>query len=518
MTVQIQKAAPQPAPTEGEAPDRREIRAVILGLMIVLGLGAIDQSIVATALPRIVSDLGGVTHLSWVVSAYVLASTSTMPLYGKLSDQYGRKPMIYAAILIFLLGSVLSGLAQTLLQLIIFRAIQGLGAGGLLPLAQIIIGDLVPPAKRGRNQGSIVAVFAVCSVLGPIVGGIITDLLSWHWIFYVNLPIGAVALVMIGRALKRPHQARSRRIDYLGAVLLTACTTGFLLALALGGNEWAWNSPQIIGLVTAALILGILFVFHVRHEPEPVLPLDLFRNKLFVIACIVLALTTMGMLGATLFFPLFFQMVMGVSPSHSGLLTGPLMIGVVISSMVNGRVLLQRFGRYKPAQLFGLSLATLAFAVLAWAAATSQGFGIIEPSVFALGLGLGLVMPNMTIAVQNALPYAHRGVGTATLAFFRSFGGLIGVTGSGAILAYRVRQATGPSGSLDISSLTESGLRQLAAASPEAHAAAIALYRHAIAMTFATGTAIVGLGLIALLFLPELPLRTHHGDGAQPPR
>ncbi|MGY5807026.1 DHA2 family efflux MFS transporter permease subunit [Rhizobium sp. LEGMi198b] len=518
MTQHVQQVAPRAAATEGDTPDRREIRAVILGLMIVLGLGAIDQSIVATALPRIVSDLGGVTHLSWVVSAYVLASTSTMPLYGKLSDQYGRKPMIYAAILIFLLGSVLSGMAQTLLQLIIFRAIQGLGAGGLLPLAQIIIGDLVPPARRGRNQGSIAAVFAVCSVIGPILGGIITDLLSWHWIFYVNLPIGAVALVMIGRALKRRHQTRSRRIDYLGAVLLTACTTSFLLALALGGNEWPWDSPQILGLCAAALILGILFVLHIRHEPEPVLPPDLFRNRLFVIACLVLALTFMGMLGATLFFPLFFQLVMGVTPSHSGFLTGPLMIGFVISSMLNGRVLLQRSGRYKPAQLCGLGLATAAFATLAWAIATSKGFAIIEPPIFALGLGLGLVMPTMTVAVQNALPLAHRGVGTATLAFFRSLGGLIGVTGSGAILAYRVRQATGSSDGLDLSSLTEGGLKQLATASPEAHTATIALYRHAIAMTFATGAAIVALALIALLFLPELPLKAHHGDGAQPPR
>ncbi|HEX8048525.1 MDR family MFS transporter [Rhizobium sp.] len=518
MTSRNQQAALQPTLSESDPPDRREIRAVILGLMIVLGLAAIDQSIVATALPRIVSDLGGVTHLSWVVSAYVLASTSTMPLYGKLSDQYGRKPMIYAAILIFLLGSVLSGMAQTLLQLIIFRAIQGIGAGGLMPLAQIIIGDLVPPARRGRSQGSIAAVFAVCSVIGPIVGGVITDLLSWHWIFYVNLPIGAVALVMIGRAMKRPHQARSRRIDYLGAALLTACTTGFLLVLALGGNEWAWHSPQILGLSAASLILTVFFVLHVRHEPEPVLPPDLFRNRLFVIACLVLALTFMGMLGASLFFPLFFQMVMGVSPSQSGLLTGPLMVGFVISSMFNGRVLLQRSGRYKPAQLFGLGLATVAFAMFAWAAAESQGFVVIEPSIFALGLGLGLVMPTMTIAVQNALPLAHRGVGTATLAFFRSLGGLIGVTGSGAILAYRVQKATGTSGSLDMSSLTDSGLKQLATASPDAHAAAIALYRHAIAMTFTTGTVIVALALIALLFLPELPLRADHGEGARPPR
>lgn len=319
---------------------------------------------------------------------------------------------------------------------------------------------------------------------------------------------------MIGRALKRPHQSHSRRIDYLGAALLTACTTGFLLVLALGGNEWAWNSPEILGLSAIALVLCVVFVLHIRREPEPVLPPDLFRNRLFVVACIVLGLTFMGMLGASLFFPLFFQMVMGVSPSHSGLLTGPMMVGVVISSMVNGRVLLRRFGRYKPAQLFGLSLATLAFATLAWAAATSQGFGIIEPAVFALGLGLGLVMPTMTIAVQNALPHAHRGVGTATLAFFRSLGGLIGVTGSGAILAYRVQNAGGLLDGVHMSSLTEAGMKQLATTSPEVHAAAIALYRHAIAMTFATGTAIVALALIALLFLPELPLKTEHGEEA----
>src|SRR5882757_3855100 len=197
------------APQSTDEPTQREIRAVFIGLMIVLGLGSIDQSIVATALPRIVSDLGGVTHLSWVVTAYVLASTSTMPLYGKLSDQHGRKPLIYAAILIFLLGSVLSGMSQSLTQLIIFRAIQGIGAGGLMPLSQIIIGDLVPPAERGRRQGAIVAVFAVCSVVGPVIGGIITDLLSWHWIFYVNLPIGAVALIAIAKSLRRPHTSQT---------------------------------------------------------------------------------------------------------------------------------------------------------------------------------------------------------------------------------------------------------------------------------------------------------------------
>jgi EmrB/QacA subfamily drug resistance transporter len=465
----------------------REIRAVFIGLMIVLGLGAIDQSIVSTALPRIVSELGGITRLTWVVTAYVLTSTTVMPLYGKLSDQYGRKPMIHFAIITFLVGSALCGAAQTLTQLIICRAIQGLGAGGLLPLSQTIIGDLVPLSKRGRKQGLIAAVFAVCSVVGPILGGVITDVLSWHWIFFVNLPIGAVALVVITKALNRPHHSHAHRIDYLGALLLTAGTTALLLILTLGGAELPWRSPEIGGLCAVTLLLAVWFATHVRGVPEPVLPLELFRNRLFVVACVVLAFTFMGLLGASVFFPLFFQVVMGVSPAHSGFLTGPLMIGVVVSSLINGRVLL-RSGRYKPAQLTGLCLAVAAFATLTWGAATAQGFPVIEPCIFVLGLGLGLVSPNMTIAVQNALPGVHRGVGTTTLAFARSLGGLVGVTASGAILAHQLRAAP--------------------AAAPS-----IAVYRHAIALTFLSGVCIVAIALVALLFLPELPLRRRNDSG-----
>jgi EmrB/QacA subfamily drug resistance transporter len=494
------RTAPTEAPADLAA--RREIRAVFFGLMIVMALGSIDQNIVATALPRIVGDLGGVTHLSWVVTAYVLASTGVMPLYGKLSDQYGRKPVLYAAILLFLLGSALSGAAQSLLQLIMFRAVQGLGAGGLLPLSQIIIGDLVPPAERGRRQGAIVAVFAVCSVIGPVLGGVITDLWSWHWIFYVNLPVGGVALLVIARTLRRPHRAQRRSIDYLGAFLLTAAATASLLVLALGGSQWAWTSPQLGACALAAALLCLLFVLHLRRAREPVLPLELFHDRLFVVACVVLALTYMGMLGAGLFFPLFFQVVMGVRPSHSGFLTGPLMVGVVISSVLNGRVLLQRSGRYKPTQIVGLAAAVIAFGVVSWAIAGGRGLMVIEPAIFTVGIGLGLVMPNMTVAVQNALPAAHRGVGTATLAFFRSLGGLIGVAGSGAILSRQLHQAAS-------NGLADAGL-PLAAQSPAAHAAAVALYRHAIVTVFVAGDAVMAVALLAILFLPERPLRTHH--------
>lgn len=456
------------------------IRNIYIGLVIMIGLAALDQSIVATALPRIVSDLGGMNHLSWVVTAYVLASTATMPLYGKLSDQYGRKPLLYAAIVIFLLGSALCGLAQNMAELIAFRAIQGLGAGGFMPLAQVVIGDLVPPAERAKRQGSIAAVYALTSVLGPVLGGLLTDWLSWHSIFYVNVPVGALALFVIARAMPQDKRRSAHKIDYLGSVLLTGTITAALLVLALGGTEWAWQSRQVYGLSALALMMAIVLVWHVHRVPEPVLPPDLFQNRVFNVASVVLALTFVGMMGSSVFFPLLFQMVMGASPAVSGLLTLPMMAGLVLSSTLGGRIL-AKSGRYKPAQVVGLALATLSFAALAWGILNNTGYLLLEPAVFALGIGLGLVMPNMTMAVQNALPAMRRGVGTAMLAFFRSLGGLVGVTGSGAMLAQLMH----------------------------GQAANAALYRHAIGHVFTAGTVMVGLGLLMLVWLPELPLTTH---------
>ena len=472
----------------------REVRATYLGLMAVLGLGALDQSIVATALPRIVDDLGGMAHLSWVVTAYVLASTATMPLYGKLADQYGRRPMIFTALLTFLLGSVLCGLAQNMTELIIFRAIQGLGAGGFMPLAQIIIGDIVPPAERGKRQGMVPIVFAVTSVLGPVLGGVITDALSWHWIFYVNLPVGAAAFYIIARAMRKPVRTHAHKIDYLGSALLTGCITAALLVLALGGTEWPWDSLAIKVCGGIAVLLGGWLAFHVARVDEPVLPPDLFANRTFNIASLVMAMTFMGLMGASVFFPLFFQLVMGTSPAESGVMTVAMMVGLVASSMFNGRVL-SRSGKYKMVQVAGLGVAVVAFAVLAWAMETSRGYWIIEPAIFFLGTGLGLVMPNMTIAVQNALPLARRGVGTAMLAFFRSLGGLLGVTASGAILAHQLHQQ---------------GVEAVSALGAHAaQAQTVDVYRHAIASVFGAGAVLLLLGLVFLLFLPELPLEGH---------
>lgn len=476
----------------------REIRAIYLAMMAVLGLSALDQSIVATALPRIVADLGGMAHLSWVVTAYVLASTATMPLYGKLADQYGRRPMIFVALAAFLLGSVLCGLAQDMTQLIIFRALQGIGAGGFLPLAQIIIADIIPPAERSKRMGMVPVVYAATSVLGPVLGGLITDALSWHWTFYVNLPVGAVAFYAIARALHREEQRHAHKVDYLGSVLLTVAITAGLLVLALGGTEWAWDSPQVQLCSALAVVLGAWLAWHVRRVPEPVLPPDLFGNRVFAIGSIVMALTFMGLMGATVFFPLFFQVVMGSSPANSGLLTVAMMLGLVGSSMIGGR-LLARSGKYKAVQLGGLTAALLAFATLAWGMEAGWGYGVIEPAIFLLGAGLGLVMPNMTIAVQNALPLPRRGVGTAMLTFFRSLGGLLGVTGSGALLAR---------------SLHLNGVKSAVVLGSGAGVlpSTVAVYRHAIAGIFGAGALLILLGLVVLLFLPELPLAGHKAE------
>lgn len=487
MTTATPTASPIPA-TE------REIRAIYLGMMVLLGLSALDQSIVATALPRIVAELGGMAHLSWVVTAYVLASTATMPLYGKLADQFGRRPVIFAAMGAFLLGSVLCALAQDMTQLVAFRALQGIGAGGFMPLVQIVIADVVPPAERGRRMGLVPVVFAVTGILGPVLGGLITDALSWHWIFYVNLPVGAAAFHVIARTLRADRRGPVRRIDYLGAVLMTGAITSGLLVLALGGTEWAWDSVPVALCSVLAIVGGAWLALHVRRVPEPVLPPDLFHSRVFNLGSVVMALTFMGMMGSSVFFPLFFQLVMGLGPAQSGLMTVAMMAGMIISSPLGGRWL-SRTGDYKKPQVLGLSAAAIAFAVLAWGVANSAGYLLIEPAIFLLGAGLGLVMPNMTVAVQNALPLARRGVGTAMLTFFRSFGGLLGVTGSGALLAH---------------ALHAHGL-QAAAVLPGTvlPAATVAVFRQAVAGVFAGGAAVLLLGVVILLFLPELPLEGH---------
>ena len=490
-----------------EGVSQREFRTVMAGLLLVLGLASLDQNIVATALPGIVSELGGLAHLSWVVTAFLVASTATTPLYGKLSDIYGRKRLFFVAVGIFLVGSALCGLARDMGQLIAFRAVQGLGAGGLITLSQTTLGDLLAPRERGRYQGLFTAVFAACSVAGPLLGGFITDALSWRWIFYINLPLGALALGLIAVALHRPHRVVEHRIDYAGAALMVGGTVFAILVLTFDTTREAWLKPSTWVEAGAAVVCFTLLIFHERRAPEPILPPRLFRDRVFVVAVTVVGLTAMALFGAVVFLPLFFQLVLGAAASRAGLMLSPLMGGVVVASVVGGR-LLTRTGRYKFLPVTGLSVACAAFLLLAWLASARATVVPLELSLVGLGVGLGLVMPNLTTAIQNAVAPEDLGVATSAASFFRSLGGALGVALSGAWMTARLHRllptAAGGLGQSDAG-------RSIAAISalPETlRLAVVHAYREAIGSTFLLGAAVAGLGLLVVLALPERPLRS----------
>jgi len=485
-----------------------EIRTVVIGLMLALTLAALDQNIVGVALPRIVSDLGGLAHLSWVVTSFMVTSTATTPLYGKLSDLYGRKPLFITSILIFLIGSSLCGLSRSMAELVVFRGIQGIGAGGLITLAMTTIADLVAPRERGRYQGLFGAAFAFSSIAGPLLGGFITSALSWRWIFYVNLPIGLVALFFFIFGFHRPHRRVSHRIDYLGVVLLTSGTVALLLVLSMGGVQYSWSSPLIIGLAALAGLLCCLLVATERRSAEPVFPSHLFQSRVFIIASGTMATTFMGLFGAAVFLPLFFQLVLGYAPAEAGLLMAPMTAGVVVSSFLGGR-LVSLTGKYKIFPVVGLAAASLAFLTVMAASALHAGIVVIETSLIVLGIGFGLVMPNLIVAIQNSVRSRELGAATAASTFFRSLGGTFGVALSGAIITAQLKGlhlASTPSASAR--SLLEQGLREISQLPEVQRNVVIETYRHAITITFLVGAIITGLAFTLVLFLPEHPLRS----------
>ncbi len=487
-----------------------EVKTVLAGLMLALMLASLDQNIVGVALPRIVSDLGGLSHLSWVVTSFLLTSTTTTPLYGKLSDMYGRKPLFIAAILIFLVGSCLCGLSGSMTQLVIFRGIQGLGAGGLITLAMTTIADLVAPRERGRYQGYFGAVFAFASIAGPLLGGFITDALSWRWIFYVNLPIGALALFFFIFGFHRPRHVVSHRIDYAGAALLTAATVTLLLVLTWGGAQYAWSSTLIVGLAASVIIMILLLVHTERRSPEPVLSPHILRNRVFLIATSVMFLTFMGLFGASIFLPLFFQLVLGFAPARAGLMLAPMTGGVVVASFLGGR-LVSRTGRYKIFPVVGLAAATLAFLAVMWAAVAGASIGFIEVSLVVLGMGFGLVMPNLMVAIQNAVLPIEMGSATAASAFFRSLGGTFGVAISGAIMTSQLQALHAEKWAgmaKGARSLLEQGIQQIEQLPVVQREIVIGAYRHAISTTFLLGSTVIALAFVLVLFLPEHPLKT----------
>ena len=424
-----------PMATDGALPglSRRSILLIIGALMLGMFLAALDQTIVATALPTIVGDLHGASHLSWVITAYLLATTVSTPLWGKLGDQYGRKRLFQSAIAIFVAGSAIAGLSQTMLELIAFRAVQGLGAGGLIIGAQAIIGDVVSPRQRGRYQGLFGAVFGVATVLGPLLGGFFVDYLSWRWVFYVNLPIGVVALLVTSAQLPSHHRKVHHVIDYAGTILLGLGTTALVLFTSLGGTTFAWTSAPILAMAAAGVMLTVMFLFAERRAAEPVLPLGLFANRVFSTAGAIGFVLGFAMFGALTFLPIFFQDARGLSPTKSGLQLLPLVGGLLLASVSSGR-LVSRWGRYKVFPVVGTLLMVVGLYLLSTISLTT-GALTIAGYLFVFGVGLGLVLQILVVAAQNAVPHEQLGTATSGVTFFRSIGGSFGTAVFGAIFA-----------------------------------------------------------------------------------
>ena len=491
-----------------------QLRTVMAGALLAMMLAALDQNIVNTALPQMVGDLGGMAHLSWVVTAFMLTATTTTPLYGKLSDIYGRRTLFFVAILIFLVGSLLCGAAQSMGQIIAFRALQGLGAGGLLVLAQAAIGDVVSPRERPRYQGLFTGTFALSSVAGPLLGGLITSALSWRWVFYVNLPIGVLALVMIGIGLRKPPSGQVRPIDYAGALLLACATAMLLLFLAWGGSAFPWLSPDSAGMLALTAVLIGLFLWRESRAPEPLIRLPLFRNPVFARGVAVGGMMSFAMLGSTVFLPLYFQLVLGMDPAVAGLMMLPQVAGMLFSSIVGGRIV-SRLGRTKPFLLAGLTLeasALMSLAVFAFIGAAPAVFLI---SMGALGLGMGIGMPNLTTSVQNAVAHRELGAATGAMTFSRSLGGALGVAASGTIMSMRLAAALAASGTtLDMASLGDRAMHALSGLSRAQQAGISAAYRSALAGCFLLSGLVMTMAVVLVLGLPELLLRSDIEEAA----
>lgn len=525
-TIESQEEPPSPAREAGDASggplSQRRLRWVLLAVMLSILLAALDQTIVSTALPTIVGELNGLEHLSWVVTAYMLAATIGMPIYGKAGDLFGRKGVFQFAIVVFLLGSVLCGIAQDMTQLILFRALQGIGGGGLMIGAQAIVADVVSPRDRGRYMGLIGGVFGLASVAGPILGGFFTDQLDWRWIFYINLPLGAVALVAVAMALTLPKPTGAKpKLDYAGTVLLATASTCLVLLTSWGGSEYDWSSPVIIGLGVGAVAAAALFVVAERRASEPIIPLSLFRDRNFVLASAIGITVGIAMFAAVAYLPTFMQMVSGATATESGLLMLPIIAGMLTTSITTGR-LISATGRYKIWPIIGTLTITVGIVLLSQMDADTP-YAYNAAAMLVLGLGVGMVMQNLVLIVQNSAPHEHLGAATSGANYFRQIGASFGIAVFGSIFVSRLNDeiAQAPAqaasgleiqgGESGISSLTPEMLRGLPAPVQDfiVHA-----FAEALPPTYLYAVPILVLGFVLSLFIVEKPLSTTVGGGS----